>query len=334
MFNFRKIFKPRSTSNEIERKTVFPPALSFFDKNQELTIGAIDQHFYGQLLGVNSRVNSGLNSFEKRVIHQLEKAASNQSALMSLLPRLPLVLPKVMKALRDENTTAKIIAGIIEEDPSLVANVIRLTNSPRYKTREKITNLEQATVILGRDGLKRLVACALLKPILNVKGGHFLQLSSALLWELSENTSIVAFNLCRDSDENRFYAYLAGLLQNIGLIIGLKILDKEFDSTESPNSHQFQILFDNYCRKISSKVALNWGMPERIVEAFDSQENPKEANSPSSLHIHLFISDRIAKVQSLSDKINFDLANANIVLNGEQCFNCLEGLTAINYKTA
>lgn len=305
--------------------------MSFNSNGNEVTVKEVDRHFFELLLGVNSQVNTGLNRLEQETVDQLKKLLKNNSELMNLLPSLPLILPKVMKVLRDENTTAIDVAKIIEEDPTLVADVIRLTNSPRYRTKEKITSLEQATAILGREGLKRLVACAIMKPLLNVKGGHFLKLSSRVLWEHSEKTSIAAYNLCRDLDEKQFYAYLAGLLQNIGLIIGLKVLDNVFDGTEAPNSCEFHKLFDNYCRRISTKVAGAWSMPKSIGDAFSAQENTDEIDNPSSLHVHLFLSDRVAKAQILADRIGLKAHDTKIMLNQELCQCCIDSLDAINY---
>ncbi|NNJ92394.1 MAG: HDOD domain-containing protein [Gammaproteobacteria bacterium] len=332
MINFRKLFNKKPTTGNKEREDTFPPNLLISTEDRETKIKEIDEQFFSLLLGVHSQLDVDLNSFEKSSIIRLNNLIKNKTELQKKMPRLPLILPKIMSVLKADNSTALDVANIIEEDPVLVADVIRLTNSPIYKTKEKITSLEQATVIIGRAGLQRLVTCALLKPILSAKGGHFTQLSSGLTWELSEKVSIAVFNLCEDDDENKFHAYLAGLLQNLGLTIGLKVLDSEFDASEAPHSRQFLKVFDNLCQIISLEIAKSWSMSDRIVNAFSAIVNTDTSKTSSDLHVNLYIANTLAKAQIISDKINLTPFNSEIMLNNKTCQKCIDSLIAINYK--
>jgi HD-like signal output (HDOD) protein len=332
MISFRKLFNKKPKTDTREREDIFPPDLLITSEDRDIQTKAINEQFFSLLLGVHSQLDADLNSFEKRSVTRLNNLMKNKTELQKQMPRLPLILPKIMSVIKDDNSTALDVANVIEEDPVLVADVIRLTNSPLYKTKEKITSLEQATVIIGRAGLQRLVTCAILKPIHSRKGGHFTRLSSGLTWELSEKVSIAVFGLCEEDDENKFHAYLAGLLQNLGLMIGLKVLDSEFDASEAPHSRQFLKVFDNLCQTISFEIAKSWSMSERIVNAFSALVTTDAPNTTSDLHVNLYIADILAKAQIISDKINLTPYSSEIMLNNKVCQKCLDSLIAINYK--
>jgi HD-like signal output (HDOD) protein len=289
--------------------------------------------FFGVTLGSTSRIDTGLNGFEKKVLGQLQTLVQKSSQASSLLPRLPTILPKVIQALRDEESSAPQIAELIEQDHILVAEVMRLVHSPYYKTRQEITSLKQATVMLGREGLRQLVASAIVRPMLNTHGGHFVKLSSRLLWDHAEKTALGSSLLCKADEELRFYAYLAGLLQNMGFTVGFAVLDNIFDGTEAPNSKQFLFEFIMLCRKLSVAIVRSWSLPEMLCEAVRMQSLSDSDNNASSLANTLYIADHIAKAQILSQRLSLDPAKTSILLNRKPCEDCIKCLEAIDHRS-
>ncbi len=325
MFGLKKLFT-RKKPQQYSAPQPYPPQLLLNSNGNIIDCEKINAQFHGRLLGVNSFVETNCNAFENKVLQELEKILQNPQKLARMLPRVPLVLPRLMKSLRDDKTTAQDIAGLISEDAVLVADVMRLTESPFYKTRNKITSLKHAVVMLGREGIKRLVASAVLKPLLNVKGGFFMQLSSKLLWEHSEKTSYTAYQLTTTDEEQRFYAYLAGLLNNLGFTVGLKILDEIFDSRDAPNSRGFYKAFDRQCRIITLHIAKSWSMPDSIIRAFELQTDPSH-HSAGELDVNLYLADHLAKAQMLAQQLTLDPANSSILVNDSACLKCQASLT-------
>ncbi|MES9966462.1 MAG: HDOD domain-containing protein [Sedimenticola sp.] len=330
MFNLKKIFSPKKPSRSTRSQgCAFPPELILESGSHKVTARDIDQSFSGYLLGVNSLIDTDLNPLEQEVIRQLDTLLQQDLQSSQLLPRLPRVLPKLMQVLRDEESTAKDIAALVEEDPVLVAELIRLVNSPYYRTSQKVLSLRQATVLLGREGMRKLVASAVVKPLLNVKQGHFMKLSSRTLWEHSEKTAIAASRFCSQDEESAFHAFLAGILQNIGLTVGLKIMDSVFDGSEAPNSILFHETFMAACRELSSEIVKTWTMPVSIYQAFTAPDKDDSSLDPYGLEISLFVSDRIAKAQILGKRISIDPGDVQFLLNREPCPACRASLDEI-----
>src|SRR6267378_327146 len=119
--------------------------------------GNVNRHFTAALLGVGTLRASEVGSAERRIVEQLEELAGDSRA-SSLVPRLPDVSP------RD-------LAERLSSDPTLVGELVRLANSPRYRTGRDIADLQEAVIALGQRGLIQLVISAAMRPIFNAQQG-------------------------------------------------------------------------------------------------------------------------------------------------------------------
>ncbi|HEB93570.1 MAG TPA: HDOD domain-containing protein [Gammaproteobacteria bacterium] len=104
-----------------------------------LPLASIEHEYCSYLLGVNSPLDVPLNGFETQVLAGVESLLAAEEAVCDALPRLPDVLPKLMKALRDERASWEEIAQVVGQDALLVAEVLRLANSPCFRVAAKIT---------------------------------------------------------------------------------------------------------------------------------------------------------------------------------------------------
>lgn len=330
MLSLIKRLSPKKQKNTSNGISAFPPLLTIRSGASSNTATDLDESFYGVLLGATSQLDTELNQFEKKALQQVNSLLQNTKKASDLLPRLPTVLPQVIKASRNQNASAGEIAELIEKDQILVAEVMRLVNSPLYKTRQEITHLKQATVMLGQEGLKQLITSAMIRPLFNASSGHFVKLSYKLLWEHSEKTAISARQLCQADEALNFNAFLGGILSNMGFIAGFNNLDSIFDGTQSPNSKLFNQKFTQLCRAITASIARSWRLPDEVCQSFQELAFPENNNQPSPLSTILYTADHIAKAQILADRINLDLSDTSILLNGKPCVDCLQGLNAIN----
>ncbi len=333
MLNFKKRFSSlKKGTNNNGQDSGFPPNIVFKSGASSINATEVDNLFFGVLLGATSQVDRELNDFEKTALQQLNSLVQKNQQASKLIPRLPSVLPKVIQALREEDASADQISGLIEQDHILVGEVMRLVNSPYYRTRQEITSLKQATVMLGREGLRQLVASAIVRPLMIANSGHFVKLSSKMLWEHSEKTAMAIVKQCSEGEEQRFYAYLAGILQNIGFTVGFTVLDSIFDGTQAPNSKLFLQQFVVLCRELSAAIATSWILPSQISDTFITMAHPLDHPEVSSLETTLFITDRMVKAQILGSRINFAPSSARILINGKPCESCLKTLESINLK--
>ena len=107
-----------------------------------------------------------------------EFAASVAATLTNIVdkpnyaPRRPMQLPKLLQAINDETASRGALSQIIAGDPALAGNLLRLANSPFYRhSPEPIESLDRAVAMLGIEGLRSMIAAALMQPVFRISGG-------------------------------------------------------------------------------------------------------------------------------------------------------------------
>lgn len=73
------------------------------------------------------------------------------------IPSLPESVQEVERIYRDSDSTFEDMKNAIEKDPFLTANILRIVNSPFYVMKSKITSLQQAIALLGKDAIRTFV---------------------------------------------------------------------------------------------------------------------------------------------------------------------------------
>jgi len=135
-----------------------------------------------------------------------------------VLPTLPEVALKIREAVESENSSAQQVAETLTQDASLSARLIQVSNSPLYRSRSPIEDLQMAVTRLGIRMVRDLVISLAMKQIYqatsDVLDDHFRR-----TW----NTSVEVAAICRMLATtvpgiNPEQALLAGLIHNIGAL--------------------------------------------------------------------------------------------------------------------
>ncbi len=150
----RKPAQPDASSGPTGAANSRPAKLSTSHRSSE----EINSNYYSLILGVHSLAETELNSFESEAQLRVGKLIRSKESRENLVPRLPAIVPKLMRSIRDDDASGADLAGLIGKDATLVAEVIRIANSPYYRTVNKIRSLEQAVLILGRTGIRHFLA--------------------------------------------------------------------------------------------------------------------------------------------------------------------------------
>jgi len=293
--------RPRPTSVHEKPGAALPDAPGI-----SLSPAQIDAAFYGLVLGVNSMLDREPNGFETRALRDLDRLLAADVTHSDLVPRLPAVIPRVMTALRDEDSSAADLAAELGRDAVLVSEVLRLSNSALYRAGKEITSLERAVFTLGRTGIRQLVANAALKPLLNPKSGHFSQLSGTLLWEQSEKAAVACDYLAKAEHVDRFHAYLTAIVQNVGFAVALQVLDRRFDGSEAPHSQRFREQWVKRSRRLAVLIADEWEFPPAVLDVLKGRSEERQPNQESMLDTVVHTGDLLAKAHLLSRRGRID----------------------------
>lgn len=180
------------------------------------------------------------------------------------LPGLPDVAMNVRRAVSDEQNDLNTVVRIIQADPGLSAHLVRVANSPLYKTRVPAENLTSAVRCFGLEGTSNLVTSYILRSMYMSRSKLIRELL-AEVWRQSvkvASISSVLAGMCRGFDPHS--AMLAGLLQEIGALPLLNQLEKQPNLTE--NKEELREAVSKLTPQIGAVMLEKWGFDEKYVE--------------------------------------------------------------------
>ncbi|HBA84396.1 MAG TPA: hypothetical protein DCZ95_09915 [Verrucomicrobia bacterium] len=148
------------------------------------------------------------------------------------LPTLPLVVDKVREAIRDVNADAQRIAKIIEDDPAMMARVLKVVNSPLYGGREPINSLQTAVARMGMNAVNNI---AMSTSVFSTFGKEDDKLFDRKgYWRHCICAGIgaaIIYERCKANIKKRYTAdvlHLCGLLHDIGKLVLVRYFHDDF----------------------------------------------------------------------------------------------------------
>ncbi|MCL2182760.1 MAG: HDOD domain-containing protein [Chitinispirillia bacterium] len=139
---------------------------------------------------------------------------------------------KVQQLAFSDEGCALALARIIEQDPSLTAQILRVANSSYYGTGSRISNVQSAVTRLGFNEIGHIiVATSIIKNFSAPSNSNILDyrqfwrhaLTAAHMASMTPRFSAVKFN----PDEQQTL-YLSGLLHDIGILLYDQFFNAEF----------------------------------------------------------------------------------------------------------
>lgn len=209
----------------------------------------------------------------------------SSAAQARYMPRRPLLLPQLVRAVNDTETSRRELAGIIARDPALAADLLRLANSPYYRmTGKPIESIDRAVAVLGTEGIRRLVAAAVLQPVFRAQGGHARFPDTT--WDHAFRSGIAAESyaaIVEGSDP--FAAQLLALLMGLG---GIIVFRMAFDrcagqGQAAPPPEVIAAMIDRHGARAAHAIAAGWELSERALAALAEQGVDAEARALSPL---------------------------------------------------
>jgi len=260
---------------------------------------------------INANFTSWL--FDRKPFSELQLAPAEQSILdtldgildtpqsgAQLVRRMPGVIPQLLQSLRTNDFSGAELSRKISHDVVLVAEVIRLANSSLYAKDDPINSIEHAVMVLGQNGLRHLITSVAFRPIIDLKSGHFNRLVAPRIWDHSEQCAIASRLLAQQAGLNCFEAFLAGLIQNVGLIVALRVLDQSIPGGEGIGSVSFCNVLISKARKLSASIGREWNFPAEVITAIDEQGIVQRSVALSAVGMNLAMADYLSKLSLLT----------------------------------
>jgi HD-like signal output (HDOD) protein len=201
---------------------------------------------------------------EAGILAELARLARDPAAAGALVPRVPAVVPQLLKSLRDDSVSSGELARQIARDAVLVAEVIREANSPYFRSGRPVTTIDGAVMVLGENGLRILLARVAFRPVINMQGGRatdrIVRLVAPRLWLHADACALAASLLAPEMGADPFEAYLSGLVLNVGLLVAFRLIE-QLGHPVVPQSDAFCASLLDGARELSAGIATHWELP-------------------------------------------------------------------------
>jgi HD-like signal output (HDOD) protein len=233
---------------------------------------------------------------ETAILDQVRALARDPASAAELVPRVPEVIPQLLRSLQDEASNAE-LARQVAQDVVLVAEVIREANSAYYRPMSPVKTVESALMMLGQNGLRMLLARVAFRPIIKLQATGFTRLAAPLVWNQSEKCALAASLMAPGLTAGAFEAYLAGLMQNLGVVVGFRLADRVCEDGKVPGSSDFGLQLLAEGRNLSAAIARHWDFPQPVADAIAHAGESGGENLAQALAL----GDRISKLRVLID---------------------------------
>jgi len=192
------------------------------------------------------------------------------------LPRRPSLLPRLMTAINSDSNSMREMARIIGEDGTLLGGLLRLSNSAFYGVRrhKPIESLEKAVALVGTDGLRSLVATALLHPVMTSTRGPFSSFAEAT-WEHSQYSAGCAeLHAVHIEHADAFSARLLVLLRGLASNTVFRIAREHCVAGSNMPPAAMAKLLDDWVPPVALRIAENWQLPKDLCNVLSAQTAP------------------------------------------------------------
>jgi HD-like signal output (HDOD) protein len=226
------------------------------------------------------------------------------------LPPMPQVVQKARKVLASPNSSFKDLAIIFVTDQAIATRVLKMANSAYYGLSQKVSSIQQASVILGHKTLAELITVASTSDLMgkDLKGYG---LEAGALWQhslaVAFGSRLIAKKKNPDASDD---AFAAGLIHDSGkLVLDKYILEKKetFENYMANDHESFlaaekDILgFDH--AEIASEVCKTWNVPDDVAEGIKYHHAPSGAQGEELANI-LHVADGIAMMSGLGTGVD------------------------------
>jgi putative nucleotidyltransferase with HDIG domain len=252
---------------------------------------------------------------------QLEQIVKTRIEKDSLtLPMLPAVAFKCVELTRAPDFNMQDVASLIEKDPVLAAQVLRLSGSAATATREPCKTISQAVARLGSKNLRSVLLEISGRRILESRDPKVAATVKAL-WEHSRAVAQLAQRVAVVSGaSDPDTAYLAGLLHDVGKSVVATIL-LEAESQITQRNPKLWIDFPTWIdvvqrchRPIGLDLARKWQLPDEIQHAIEESADYDPANRLSTGNAVRF-ANAVAKQQGIyAGAVNADDNDALVMV--------------------
>ncbi len=256
------------------------------------------------------------------------------------LPAFPENIKNIQKLCSTPDASIKEIADNISLDPGLTFSILKLANSAGYVTSKKVDTIEEAVKIIGMKGINTLLLASGVTSIIDSKYKKY-----EALWKESYKRAFYAQKLSIQLKHEKIsdFAYLAGLLADVGRIVLLSI-DPDlinrlkniagFKGIDDPHLIE-EISLGLSHSSLGGIIAKKWNLNNALVKAIEYHHRPyMSPKNLRQLNYIIYLADIFIEIEN--KKSRFEVIDEDVLdffnLNDKSTFEMLHRVLQESYK--
>jgi len=220
------------------------------------------------------------------VFKKIQDILERIEARPEYIPRRPSLLPRLLSTVNDPQAAMVEISRIIAQDPALTGNLLRIANSPMYRVNSMpIESIDRAVTLVGVQGIRSIIATALLQPVMSSGSGNFSRFPE-LVWEHTLYAASASEQHAVNVEKSEpFVSQLIGLLYGLSAIVVFRIVRDQFAAHPhlNPTPGSIARMLETWVAPTAGRIAASWELPERVQYALESQTLAAELQMENSL---------------------------------------------------
>jgi putative nucleotidyltransferase with HDIG domain len=223
--------------------------------------------------------------------------------MVDKVPPFPKSVHRVIELTNDVNCAPKDLVQVIEHDPVITMNMLKLVNSAFFGLTKSVSSVRHAVVYLGLNTVKNLalsIATIHSLPRKNITG---FDINAFLLHSLT--TASIAQRIGKEylGSKDTSDIFVAGLLHDFGKVVLAQFMADEFgraiDMAQQENiplhDAEMKVIGVNHTT-IGAMLAEKWELPTDLVTCIREHHSPDfVAASEDKVDDCVFAADQISK---------------------------------------
>jgi HD-like signal output (HDOD) protein len=230
---------------------------------------------------------------------------SDSLAAPQTIAPLPRVCAQLAELTAQQATDAAQLSRLIQSDPVLAGEIMRVANSPALRPRAAIVSLQQAVSWLGVAEVRNIGMAVMLKGEVFVAPGH--EPESEELWREAWLAGLWAKEIARGRRKHVESAFLAALMHRTGAALALKILSQfEAEQRTVMDARTFAELVVEFEPAFGRLLMSTWRLPGDVQDGASDWRNYRESphsDLAGTVHAAHLLATHTLHPQLLSEEV-------------------------------
>jgi HD-like signal output (HDOD) protein len=189
----------------------------------------------------------------------------------------PRVCAQLAELTAKQITDSAQLAKLIQSDPALAGEIMRVANSPALRPRAAVVSLQQAVSWLGIAEVRNIATAVMLRGEVFNAPGH--EPESEDLWREAWLAGLWAKEIARKRCKHVESAYLAALMHRTGAALALKILSR-FEAAQRTvmDARTFAGLVTEFEPGFGRVLMENWRLPQDVQSGASGWRSYRESS--------------------------------------------------------